>query len=76
MAAVIGVASENCKCPVELFGDDEAGQGVGQRHGSQRELQMSPFKSGRGPSAGRTDGEDDVLGALVAARAQPGGEGL
>ena len=49
---------------------------MGQSHGPEGKLKISALAGRVGPAAGRADGEDDVLGALVAAAAEPGGEGF
>jgi hypothetical protein len=49
---------------------------MGQRHRPKRKEQLSPLTRDRGPSAGRAYGEEDVLGPLVAARAQPSSKRL
>jgi hypothetical protein len=76
VACVIGVASENCACAVELFGDDEAGECVGERESSEGEQEPGAGACGFGPAIGRADGEDDMLRAFIAASAEPGGECL
>ena len=76
MAGVIGVTRENCACAVELLGHDEAGEGVGESEGSQREKKAGSGSGLIGPAVGRADGEDDVLRAFIAAGAEPGGESL
>ncbi len=74
MAAVVGVACEDCTGAVELFGEDEAGQFVSHCDGTKGEQKGCGFAGGLGPSVGGSDGEDDVLRALVAASAEPVGE--
>jgi len=68
------MAGENRKCAIELLGHDEARESVGHGHGSQREQQLSAQTRDFGPSAGRANGEDNLLRALVAAFAEPCGK--
>lgn len=59
---------------VKLLGEDEAREGVSQGKWSKGEQKLSPGGSAARPSAGRPDGKDDVLSALIAALGEPGGE--
>ncbi len=76
MAAVVGVACEDCTGAVELFGEDQTGQFMSHCDGTKREQQGGrPQRArGLGPSVRGTDGEYDVLGSLVAPGANPLGE--
>jgi hypothetical protein len=76
VAGVVRVARENCKCAVELLGEDETGEGVGERERAEGEQEGGALAGGVGPSAGGADGEEDVLLALIAALPEPCGEGL
>ena len=53
MSRVIRVASQNCKCPVELLGHHQPRQRVGQRHRPQRQQQLrllaAPPQTSRSP---------------------------
>ncbi len=68
------MACQDCTGAVELFGEDEAGEFVGECDGTKRELEGGVGKGFRGPAVGGADGKDDVLGPLIAAGAEPGGE--
>jgi len=77
MSCVIRMASQNCKCPVELLGHHQPGQRMGQRHRTQRQQSARagrPRASRIGPSAGRTNRENNMLMPFVAASAQPPGK--
>ena len=76
VAAVVRVPSQNCKCPIDLFGQYQPGERVGQRERSQREQQSGSFTGRIRPSVRRTDGKGNVLRALVAANPQPPGKGI
>jgi len=71
---MVGVACQDCTGAVELFGEDKAGQVVGQRDWPERELEAGLGVSLCGPTVGGADGEDDVLSALIAAGTEPGGK--
>ena len=65
------MACQDCTGAVELFGEDEAGEFVGECDGTKRELKSSVGERFGGPAVGWADGEDDVLRALIAAGAKP-----
>jgi hypothetical protein len=70
------VAGEDGGGAVELFGEDEAREGMGEGEGAEGEKQVGAGAGGVGPAVGRTDGEEDVGPAFIAAGAEPGGEGF
>ena len=80
VAAVVGVVGEDGEGAVELLGEDYPGEFVGECHGAQGEQQsFSGIGCGCGaglrrPAVGGTDGEDEILGSLVAEAADPLGE--
>ena len=74
VAAVVGVSSENCTCAIDLFGGDEPCEFMGECDGAKREQKLGVGACGIGPSVGGTDGEDQMLRAVVAPGAEPGGE--
>ena len=59
---------------IHLFGQDDAGKLMGQRHKPEREKQVSAGAGGNRPSIRRTDGEHEILGAGVAKAADLGGK--
>lgn len=73
---VIRVPRQDCKCTVDLFADEDAGELVGKGHGAEGEQQASAGAIGAGPAVGRTEREDGVLAAFVALAAQPLGQRL
>jgi hypothetical protein len=56
---VIRMPSKYCKCPVELFGQHQASEFVGQRHWTQRQhcLGLPPIR----PAIRRPNGENNHL---------------
>ena len=76
VAGVVGVAGEDRACAVELLGEDEAREGVGEGEASEREQQGGAGAGCGRPTVGGADGKDDVLRALVAALAKPRCEGF
>jgi hypothetical protein len=67
---------EYCKCPVDLFGEDQPRQFMGEGHGPKGE---GALRLGTGvfrPAVSRAYGEDDTLLAGVPACAQPTGQFL
>jgi hypothetical protein len=71
---MVGVASHDCKCAVDLFGEDDPGQFMRQRHGAEGKQQVGGGSRVRRPAACRADGEDDGLPARVPLALEPGGE--
>ena len=61
------MSGEDGQRAVDLLGDDGAGELVGQRHAAQRQRAVSAGERGGGPAVGGADGEDDALGAVIAA---------
>lgn len=70
------MAREDGEGAVDLLGKNDAGEGMGQGHGSKRESQLRAGKGGLRPAAGGSDGKDKMLHAGVAPRAEPGRECL
>ena len=70
------MASQDGRGAVELFGEYEAGQSMGEREWSERKQQMRALPRLIGPSAWRADREDNTRNAVVALPAEPGGECL
>jgi len=70
------MAGEDCAGAVELFGEDQAGEDMREGEGAQGEKEPSTGERSGSPAAGGAYREDDVLDALVAARADPCGEGF
>ena len=74
MAGVVRMAGEDGCGAVELFGENQASQGVRYRERTKREQQLRAGAGGVGPTVGGSDGKKDVLRALIAARTEPGRE--
>jgi len=74
VAGVVGVAGEDGEGAVDLFGEDGAGEFVGQGDGAEGEDKAGAGAGGGGPSVRGADGEDDGLGAGVAEAAEVSGE--
>ena len=68
------MAGANGQRAVDLLGEDDAGELVGQRDGAKREHQASARAGGGGPAVGRTDGQHQALRARVAEAADVRGE--
>ncbi len=60
------MAGENGQRAVDLLGQNDAGELVGQRDGSKREQQAGARTGCSGPAVGRADGEHQRLRAGVA----------
>lgn len=67
VARVVGMAGEDCAGAVDLFGEDQAGESVGEGERAEGEKDLCARECCGGPAAGGTDGKDDVLDAFVAA---------
>src|SRR5512147_1512827 len=65
VARVVRVALEDCKSPVELLEQDDAGEFVGQGHLAEGEHQVSGVTRFIAEPVGRADGKDQGLGAAV-----------
>jgi len=74
MSAVVRVPLQDCTGAVELFGENEAGEFVGHGDWAKRQAEVGLGKSWFGPSVGWPDGENEMLGALVAAVSEPVGQ--
>jgi len=68
------MAVENGQRAVDLLGQNDAGELVGQRDGSKREQQAGARTGCSGPAVGRADGEHQRLRAVVAQAANLRGE--
>src|ERR1700735_3937058 len=74
VAGVIGMSGDDGQGAVDLFGEDDAGELMRQRHRPEGEKQVSAGAGGNGPSVRGTDGEHEILGAGVAKTADLGGK--
>ena len=74
MSGVVGVAGEDGGGAVDLLGENDAGELVGEGDASEGEEELRLLAGGGGPAVGGTDGEDETLGAVVAETAEAGGE--
>lgn len=72
---VVRVPRQNCKCTIDLFADEDAGELVRKGHGAEGEQQAGTGAIGAGPPVDGAKREDDVLAALIAPLSQPLGEG-
>ena len=70
------MAGENGQRAVDLLGQHDAGQLMGQRDGSKREQQASTRAGGVGPAVSRADGQHQRLRSVVAMPADLRGEFL
>lgn len=68
---MVRMAGEDGGGAVDLLGHDDASEGVCQGELPQREQEAGTRARCITPSAGRADGEDDVLRSFVAAGAEP-----
>jgi hypothetical protein len=71
MPRVVRMASQNCKCPVELLGHHQPCVRMGQRHWTQRQQQLRSCARHIRPATGRAYGKNNVLGAFIAPHAKP-----
>jgi hypothetical protein len=74
VAGVVGVAREDGSGAVDLLGEDDAGELVGEGDEAEREEEVGTVAGCGGPAVGGTDGEDQALCAIVAETAESGGE--
>jgi hypothetical protein len=74
VAGVVGVAGEDGCGAIELLGEDQSGDGMGEGEGAQGENQSSAKESVGRPPIGWTDGENDMLGALLTLGTEPRSE--
>jgi len=70
------VAGEDGEGAVDLLGEDEAGEVVGQGDEAEGEQEVGAGAGQRGPAVGRADGEDDALRAGIAEADEVFGEVL
>ena len=63
--------SKDCKCPVDLFAEDDPRELVRQSHGAKGEKRACLSALFVRPAIGGPDGEDDSLAAFIALTAQP-----
>jgi hypothetical protein len=70
------MSSQNCTCAVELLGEDQAGQGVGHGEGSEGQQELGAAAGFVAPAVRWAYSTHELLRTLVAALADPGGEGL
>ena len=71
MTGVIRMPSKDCKCTVDLFAEDDAGELVRQDHGAEGKKQTGLRALLVRPAVGGADGEDDPLAAFIALAAEP-----
>jgi len=57
------MAGEDGEGAIDLLGQNDAGEFVGESHRTKREERVGAEASGRRPSVGRSDGEDERLDA-------------
>lgn len=76
MAGVIRVVGEDGQGTIDLFGQDGAGELMGQGDGAEGEDETGAGLGGGRPPVGGTDSEDEGLGAGIAETAEVGGEVL
>ena len=74
VAGVVGVVGEDGEGAVDLLGEDDASQFVGQRDVAEGEDEAGAGAGGCGPTVGGADGEEEGLRAGVAQAAEVGGE--
>jgi hypothetical protein len=74
VAGVVGVAGADGEGAVDLLGEDDGGEFVGEGDAAEGEGAFGAFERGRGPAVGRADGEEGVLGSGVLEGAEDGGE--
>ena len=71
----VGVAGEDGGGAIELFGEDEAGDGVERGVKDPRREDGFGAEEGIGrPAVGGSDGKDDVLDAFLAVGTEPSGD--
>ena len=70
------MSGKNCKCPVELFSEDEARQRMRHGHGPEGKKELRSLSCNGGPAVCRSDRKDEMLGAVIAPLAKPAGEDL
>lgn len=73
---MVGVSGEDGGGAVELLGEDDAGELVGEGEAAEGEEEVGALVGGGGPAVGGTDGEDEALGSVVAEAADAGSEVL
>ncbi len=70
------MSSQNCTGPVQLFGEDEAGEGVRHGQGPEGEEELSAAAGLFAPSVCGTDREDNLARSLVPPLPNPRREAL
>jgi hypothetical protein len=73
MAGVVGVTREDGEGTVDLFGEDGAGELVGEGNKTEREQQVGAVSGCGGPAVGGAYAEDEALGSGVAELAHANG---
>ena len=74
MTAVIRMPGQNGAGAVELFGEDDAGEFMGEGDGAEGEEEVGAGAGGGGPAISGADGEEELLDAAVAEGAEVGCE--
>ena len=70
------MACEDCKCAIDLLGQNQARERVSQGHRPEGEQESGSLAGCVTPSVGWPDGKDDLLRAAVATSSEPFGECL
>ena len=76
MPPVIRMASQNCKCPVELLRHYQPGQCMRQSHRPKRQQQLRSLARCLCPPACPTNSKNNMLAPLVSPRTKPSGKSL
>ena len=76
MAGMVGMAGKDRESAIDLLCEDKASEGVRQSHWPQRKKELRAIAGDVRPTAGRADGEGDLLGSRITPTAKPSGEGF
>lgn len=71
VARVVGMPCEDCEGAVDLFGENDANELMGQRHAAEGEYQVSARAHGSGPSIGWPNRKDERLLPAVPPQSNP-----
>ena len=64
------MSGEDGQCPVDLFGEDDTRELVGQRDAAKRKKQVRALTSPGGPAVSRSDRENQTLSSVIAQSAE------
>jgi hypothetical protein len=64
------MSGEDGQCPVDLFGEDDTSELVGQRDAAQRKKQVRALTDPGGPAVSRSDRENQTLSSAIAQSAE------